>query len=90
MACSYNVLEYAWEPHEAYTRQYGGGRALGRALVVGMNPGPWGMVRGKWLLMWPHFSKLPKTRSEIGVVMRHEVMFTLPFLSTYKGVTLSG
>ena len=44
MACSYGVLEYAWDPYEAYTRQYGGGRALGRALVVGMNPGPWGMV----------------------------------------------
>lgn len=44
VACSYNVLEYASEPHEAYTRHFGGGRALGRALIVGMNPGPWGMV----------------------------------------------
>ncbi|CAM9721481.1 unnamed protein product [Choristocarpus tenellus] len=42
--CSYNVLEYAWEPHEDFTRRYGG-RSLGRALLVGMNPGPWGMVQ---------------------------------------------
>lgn len=38
------MLEYAFEPYEAYTREYGGGRAQGRAFVVGMNPGPWGMV----------------------------------------------
>lgn len=44
VTCSYNVLEYASDPHEAYTRKYGG-RTTGRALVVGMNPGPWGMVR---------------------------------------------
>lgn len=45
VACSYNVLEYASETNEAYTRRFGGGRPLGRAFVVGMNPGPWGMVR---------------------------------------------
>lgn len=38
------MLEYASEPNEAYTREYGGGRTLGRAFVVGMNPGPWGMA----------------------------------------------
>lgn len=47
MTCSYNVLEYASDPHEAYTREYGGGRALGRAFIVGMNPGPWGMVSAR-------------------------------------------
>lgn len=45
MSCSYDVLEYATETNEAYTRRYGGDRPLGRAFVVGMNPGPWGMVR---------------------------------------------
>ncbi|CAN0453465.1 unnamed protein product, partial [Discosporangium mesarthrocarpum] len=43
-SCSYNTLEYAWEPHEKYTRRYGG-RSLGRVLLVGMNPGPWGMAQ---------------------------------------------
>eukprot|EP00903_Cladosiphon_okamuranus_P014953 g13841.t1 len=43
--CSYNVLEYASETNEAYIQRFGGGRPLGRAFVVGMNPGPWGMVQ---------------------------------------------
>eukprot|EP00752_Nemacystus_decipiens_P002395 g2260.t1 len=45
VTCSYDVLEYASETNEAYTQRYGGGRPLGRAFVVGMNPGPWGMVQ---------------------------------------------
>ncbi|CAN0102837.1 unnamed protein product [Ectocarpus sp. 6 AP-2014] len=45
VSCSYNVLEYASETNEAYTQRYGGGRPFGRAFVVGMNPGPWGMVQ---------------------------------------------
>lgn len=44
VTCSYDVLEYASETNETYTQRYGGGRPLGRAFVVGMNPGPWGMV----------------------------------------------
>ena len=39
----YHPLSYAWEPHEAYLRKFG--QATGRALFVGMNPGPWGMAQ---------------------------------------------
>ena len=42
-ACVYNPLVYARRPHEAYLRTY----ALRRvdALLLGMNPGPWGMAQ---------------------------------------------
>ena len=39
----YNPLEYARAPHEAYLRRYGAGRR--RAVFLGMNPGPFGMVQ---------------------------------------------
>jgi single-strand selective monofunctional uracil DNA glycosylase len=39
----YNPLEYAWRPHEAYLEKYGIGRR--RVLLVGMNPGPFGMAQ---------------------------------------------
>ncbi|MCC6142798.1 MAG: single-stranded DNA-binding protein [Candidatus Hydrogenedentes bacterium] len=39
----YNPLEYAWAPHAAYLDRYGGG--LREVLLVGMNPGPWGMAQ---------------------------------------------
>lgn len=39
----YNPLNYARGPHEAYLTRYGGGR--GGVLLVGMNPGPFGMVQ---------------------------------------------
>ena len=39
----YNPLEYAWEPHVAYLRRYGG--APKEVVLVGMNPGPWGMAQ---------------------------------------------
>lgn len=39
----YNPLEYAWPAHAAYLRRYG---APPREIVlVGMNPGPWGMAQ---------------------------------------------
>ncbi len=41
--CVYNPLEYAWRPHQMYLERYGvGAREI---LLVGMNPGPWGMVQ---------------------------------------------
>jgi single-strand selective monofunctional uracil DNA glycosylase len=40
VAWTYRPLDYAWEVHEAYLRRYVG---RPRALLVGMNPGPWGM-----------------------------------------------
>jgi single-strand selective monofunctional uracil DNA glycosylase len=39
----YHPLEYAWEPHARYLERYG---VLGaRVLLVGMNPGPFGMAQ---------------------------------------------
>jgi single-strand selective monofunctional uracil DNA glycosylase len=40
----YNPLAYAREPHEAYLRKYGGDRPR-EALLIGMNPGPFGMAQ---------------------------------------------
>ncbi len=39
----YNPLEYARRPHNSYLETYGAGRR--EVLLVGMNPGPWGMVQ---------------------------------------------
>ena len=39
----YNPLEYAWAPHADYLRRFGQGRK--RVVLVGMNPGPFGMVQ---------------------------------------------
>ncbi|MGC4091015.1 MAG: hypothetical protein QM756_24700 [Polyangiaceae bacterium] len=39
----YNPLVYARAPHEAYLERYGSGQ--GRVLLMGMNPGPFGMVQ---------------------------------------------
>ncbi|MEQ1842517.1 MAG: single-stranded DNA-binding protein, partial [Verrucomicrobiales bacterium] len=38
----YNPLEYARTPHEAYVDRFGNSRK--RVLLMGMNPGPWGMA----------------------------------------------
>ncbi len=38
----YNPLDYAWEPHRAYIEKFGRGPHR-RVVLVGMNPGPWGM-----------------------------------------------
>lgn len=40
----YNPLDYAWPLHEAFVRRYGG-ETHREAVLVGMNPGPWGMVQ---------------------------------------------
>lgn len=39
----YNPLEYAWEPHRRYLERYGA--APKEVLLVGMNPGPFGMAQ---------------------------------------------
>ena len=39
----YNPLEYARAPHERYLQQWG--KAPKRALLLGMNPGPFGMAQ---------------------------------------------
>ena len=38
-----NPLDYAWVPHEQYLRKFGNGKK--RAIFLGMNPGPFGMVQ---------------------------------------------
>ncbi|MFP4560079.1 MAG: uracil-DNA glycosylase family protein [Thiohalorhabdus sp.] len=43
VAYVYNPLDYATEPHGLYLERFGRGR--GRVLLVGMNPGPFGMVQ---------------------------------------------
>jgi single-strand selective monofunctional uracil DNA glycosylase len=40
---AYNPLEYAWGPHREYLARFGGGRP--QVLLVGMNPGPFGMAQ---------------------------------------------
>lgn len=40
----YNPLHYAWEPHRRYIERYGQQRPR-QVLLVGMNPGPWGMAQ---------------------------------------------
>ena len=39
----YNPLRYAWEPHRAYLEKWG--VPPKEAILVGMNPGPWGMAQ---------------------------------------------
>jgi len=43
VAYVYNPLDYAWAPHEAYLKRYGQGPK--QALLLGMNPGPFGMAQ---------------------------------------------
>lgn len=43
VSCVYDPLVYAWEPHEAWLRRFGEG--TGRVVLVGMNPGPFGMAQ---------------------------------------------
>lgn len=42
VAFVYNPLDYAWPPFETYLERFA---ARGRVVLVGMNPGPWGMAQ---------------------------------------------
>jgi single-strand selective monofunctional uracil DNA glycosylase len=42
VACTYDPLDYGWKAHAAYLSL---ARARPRALLLGMNPGPFGMVQ---------------------------------------------
>jgi len=42
-ACTYNPLLYARKPHEAFLTRYA--RQGVEAILLGMNPGPWGMAQ---------------------------------------------
>jgi single-strand selective monofunctional uracil DNA glycosylase len=39
----YNPLDYAWQSHELYMEKYGNQKK--KVVLLGMNPGPWGMVQ---------------------------------------------
>src|SRR5689334_15578394 len=41
----YNPLEYAWAAHRAYLERYGCGPGKRDVVMIGMNPGPWGMAQ---------------------------------------------
>ncbi len=43
VACIYDPLDYAWDVHRAWLERYG--RGTKEVLLVGMNPGPFGMVQ---------------------------------------------
>jgi single-strand selective monofunctional uracil DNA glycosylase len=43
VAYVYNPLDYAWEAHRAYLERWGRGKK--QVLLLGMNPGPFGMVQ---------------------------------------------
>lgn len=43
VACVYNPLDYAWQPHCEYLERYGS--AHPSILLVGLNPGPFGMAQ---------------------------------------------
>lgn len=43
VACVYNPLDYAWQPYCAYLERYGS--AHPSILLVGLNPGPFGMAQ---------------------------------------------
>jgi single-strand selective monofunctional uracil DNA glycosylase len=43
VACVYDPLDYAWPLHEQWLRRYGQGHK--EVLLLGMNPGPFGMVQ---------------------------------------------
>lgn len=43
VACVYNPLDYAWALHRQWLERFGTGRK--QVLLVGMNPGPFGMVQ---------------------------------------------
>ena len=43
VAWVYNPLNYAWDLHASYVKTWGATKR--RVLLMGMNPGPWGMVQ---------------------------------------------
>jgi len=56
----YRPLEYAWEAHREYLRRFGNGQR--RVLMLGMNPGPWGMAQ-----TGVPFGEVPAVRDWMGI-----------------------
>lgn len=61
----YNPLSYARAPHEAYLERFGSGPK--EALLLGMNPGPWGMAQ-----TGVPFGDVAMVRDWMGIVARVE------------------
>lgn len=64
VAAVYDPLRYAWDPHEQYLERYGAAphRPGERVLLVGMNPGPWGMTQ-----TGVPFGAVPYVRDWLGI-----------------------
>jgi len=60
----YLPTEYAWETHREYLEKFGGGESGGRqkVLMLGMNPGPWGMAQ-----TGVPFGEIPSVRDWMGI-----------------------
>jgi single-strand selective monofunctional uracil DNA glycosylase len=43
VAIVYNPLDYAWQSHSLYLEKYGNSKK--KVVLLGMNPGPWGMAQ---------------------------------------------
>ena len=56
----YNPLVYARAPHEAYVRKFGD--STKKVLMLGMNPGPWGMAQ-----TGVPFGEIPSVRDWMGI-----------------------
>lgn len=57
---TYNPLEYAWERHCDYLERFGQGQK--RVLMLGMNPGPYGMAQ-----TGVPFGEIPSVRNWMGI-----------------------
>ncbi len=60
VACVYNPLLYARQPHEAYIARFASTRK--RVVFLGMNPGPWGMAQ-----TGVPFGAVPMVRDWLGI-----------------------
>ncbi|MEX2579073.1 MAG: uracil-DNA glycosylase family protein [Verrucomicrobiales bacterium] len=56
----YNPLDYARAPHEIYVRRFGD--STKRVVMMGMNPGPWGMAQ-----TGVPFGEIPMVRDWMGI-----------------------
>lgn len=56
----YLPTDYAWETHRKYLEKFGGGKK--RVLMLGMNPGPWGMAQ-----TGVPFGEIPAVRDWMGI-----------------------
>ncbi len=60
VSCTYNPLEYALDAHLQYLERFGNGKK--RAVFLGMNPGPYGMVQ-----TGVPFGEIPAVRDWMGI-----------------------